>query len=370
VKAPRAVGVIPLGGGMTIGLERAGFDTVLSMEMDEAWTANIRLNRPDVPQVTGLEEWEAYAESMREDPPELVYGSPPCQGVTGASATASADNPKNEWVIHFARAALTIGPRFALWENIPRMLSIGRPIVTRVEEMCRAEGYTLSAHVHEVGDFGVCQRRKRVMFVMERKGKGIAWPSHPHLRAPTVWETVSDLAEMETYDEDEGGLDDGEVPVFPYEGAPHNDHQAALRHPEGFTWNHDRSSMPDRFAALPPGKVWIFDMPDEALSEKELDRKRRGAVFNAHELHRLHPDRVARTLTGARNKLHPTQNRIVSVREASRLMSFPDSWRWAHERNFQQMAAGVCPPVCEWFGAVMMAELAGTPLPALEGRLF
>jgi DNA (cytosine-5)-methyltransferase 1 len=364
------MGVIPLGGGMTIGFEQAGFESLpVMLEVNEEWTANLRLNRPEILEFgTSLDEWARLIDEMKEAP-VLIYGSPPCQGVTGASKASSADNPKNQWMLHFADAVVRAKPQYAMAENIERMLTIGRPIVNQMDEILRRNGYTMSVHHHAVEDFGVCQRRKRIMFVIERKGYEMHWPNHEPKQAPTLWEVISDL------DDDlvmPHNPDDNEaVPVFFYADDPHNEYQAALRNPAGVTWQHDLYRMPDHYVHVPQGKPW-FAMPVEHMTEKELDRLDNNRLYNAMEPFRMHPDRVARTLTGARTKIHPHRERALSVRESSRLMAFPDEWRWAKPRDTQQFAAGVCPPVTKWLGEVMMHALAGTPLEtkAPVGRLF
>jgi DNA (cytosine-5)-methyltransferase 1 len=356
------VGIIPLGGGMTIGFEQAGFQDVgVNLEVSEEWTANLRLNRPHLKHATSLDEWEEYVETLRDDPPQLVYGSPPCQGVTGASKTSSLDNPKNQWMLHFTRAAMNIGPDFVVFENIPRMLSIGRQIVNDVQEIARKNNYTMTVHHHNAEDFGICQRRKRVMFVLEKKGHEISWPSHPHLTAPTVMQTIGDLDLIEPSNEPDA--------EFQYVGQSQNDWQHVLRNPEGKTWNHDFVGLPDRFEHVPLGAPWMA-MPEEYMTPKEIERIEEDRLYNAMELFKFHPDRVARTLTGARNKIHPLRNRIISVREASRLMAFPDEWKWAKPKDFQQFAAGVCPPICRWYGEVLQHHLSGTTLTTTEGKLF
>jgi site-specific DNA-cytosine methylase len=357
-------GIIPLGGGMTIGLERAGWDggdTIL--ELSEGWTKNILLNRPQYTKaLTSLEEWERWAEEQREDPPQLVYGSPPCQGVTGASRTASADNPKNEWALHFTRTALRANPNFIMWENIPRMLTVGRPIWTAVEEMARAEGYSMTVHHHDAQEFGVCQRRKRVMFVMEKKGHEIPWPTHEAVPAPTTMEVIGDLENVET-------TTDCDEAVY-YDQESQNEYQRELRNSTGYTWDHDRHLLPERFETVNPGTTWFDSMPRDTMTEKERARIDENRLYNAMEMFRLHPDRVARTITGSRNRMHPTLTRLLSVRECSRLMGFPDDWKWAVPGDVQQFAAGVCPPICEWYGDVMRYALTGEAMPVPEGRMF
>jgi len=357
--------IIPLGGGMTIGLERAGWDggdTIL--ELSEPWTANLRLNRPEYTEyLTSLDKWEQWAEEQREDPPQLVYGSPPCQGVTGASTTSSADNPKNQWFIRATETAVKAQPNFILWENIPRMLTVGRPIWIEAEEVARKNGYTMTVHHHDASEHGACQRRKRLMFVMEKKGQEIPWPTLSPKYAPTCMETIGDLEDQEPTEKP------FEDPMF-YEQPAQNEWQEALRNEAGYTWDHDIQLLPDRFEHVQPGYAWWDSMPREMMTDKERDRIDGDRLFNAFEMHRLHPDRVARTITGTRNRMHPTRNRVLSVRESSRLMAFPDDWKWAVPGNIQQFAAGVCPPVAEWYGQVIQHALAGGAPLVPEGRIF
>lgn len=359
----KSVAIIPLGGGSIIGMEQAGIDTVAAAELNDAWPANVQLNRPKIPYVTELEEWTAWAESMREERPVLVHGIPPCQGFSGMSRTSGADNAKNQWLLHATRAATIIQPDFVMFENIPRALSLGRSVVNEMVEIARKGGYTVSVHRHDVQHFGVSQRRKRVLFIMEPKGKERAWPSHPHVEAPTAWEVISDLNEMEPLQELESGT------PFVYASEAENEVQASLRNPEGYTFSHDLSPLPERYALVPQGKPW-FAMPDEEMTDKERSRIEEGRLYNACETFRLHPEHVAGTITGARRFMHPYEERIISTREASRLMHYPDAWQWAKVKEWQQFAAGVCPPVFKWYGEVIQAMVSDKPLPVAEGRLF
>lgn len=355
-----SVAIIPLGGGSILGLEQAGIKTVAAAELNEGWTAGVRLNRPEIPYVTDLAEWEEWAETLREDQPTVVHGIPPCQGFSGMSRTSAADNAKNQWLLHATRAAMVIKPEYVIFENIPRALSIGKSVVNEMVDIARRNAFTVSIHRHNVMDFGVGQRRKRVLFVMEQKGKEHPWPSHPTSKSPTVWEALSDLDEIEPQE------DPTEVA---YADEAHNSYQQELRNPDGFTWNHDLTTVPERFSSVPVGKQWLA-MPEEEMTEKERGRIKDGRIFNACELARIHPDRVAGTITGARRFIHPYRQRLLSTREASRLMSYPDSWKWAKEKEWQQFAAGVCPPVMRHYGEMIQHFEAGRTVTPPEGRLW
>lgn len=375
MSAPQAVGIVPLGGGMTIGIEQAGFETKMNLEI-KGYGAAIRLNRPDIPySYAGLDDffdWERAAEEIAEDPPPLAYGSPPCQGFSGVNRRSAPDAAKNQFLIKAVDTATRMKAEVTILENIPRSMSLGRSMYNEMFELARRRDYTLSVHRHEVAQFGVCQRRKRVMFVLERRGHEMEWPSHPTTDAPTVREILGDLANSEPWHPSQFDVESGFIDSLvetPYAMEAQNAHQEALRNPEGMTWNHRLIAAPERYTEVPQGKQWTA-MPRESMTDKERARIEAESLFNAVETYRLHPDRLAPCFTGAINKLHPDLNRYLTVREGARLMAFPDDWRWPVSNDYAQMAAGVCPPVVRWFSEVVMSELTGTALPAVEGKLF
>lgn len=363
---PKAVGVIPLGGGMNIGIEKAGFEVVRNFEI-EGYGANLEHNRPGVPThyatADDFSAWEQYAEQQREDPPTVVFGSPPCQGFSGMNSRSGPDSAKNNWLLHFTKAAIDMDASYALAENIPRSLSLGRRIVNEMHDMARKGGYNFAIHRHNVWDYGVSQQRRRVLFVMEKKGEEIMWPEVPQIDkrdAMPLWDAISDLDVVEPTANHDDVVTLGE---------PLNDFQGRMRSADNTTTNHQIMTCPDRFEHVPWGHQWMA-MPDEYKTEKDLKRIREGTIFNAVEPKKPHPERVGPTLTGAINLIHPYTNRFFSVREASRMMGFPDEWDWLIPRNYQQMAAGVCPVVAEHFGTVLIREVSGEGNKALEGQLF
>lgn len=366
MEKPKAVGIVPLGGGPTLGMEKAGFDVVRNFEI-AGYGANLEHNRPGVPThyATGddLSEWEKWAETQAEDPPVVAFGSPPCQGFSGMNSRSGPDAAKNVWLTNFTNAAIQMGATYALAENIPRSLSLGRKVVNEMQDICRRGGYNFSIHRHNVWDFGVSQQRRRVMFVMEKKGSEMVWPEPPQLEkseAMPLWDTISDFDHIECTPEhmDEVVLDE-----------PQNPYQASLRSEDDTTINHQLMPCPERFEHVPWGCQWMA-MPDEYKTDKDRARIAAGTIFNAVEPKRPNPNKVGPTVTGAINMIHPYQTRFLTVREASRVMGFPDTWEWLMPKNYQQMAAGVCPQVIEHFGWAIQRQLSGEKQLVLEGRLF
>lgn len=364
---PKAVSIMGLGGGMGIGFEQAGFAMKATLEPNDVAGRAVRHNRPDLKHIVeDPEEWLNALEEIGMADVTLVYGSPPCQGVTGANAQAGPDNAKNDMFTHFVRAGVSTNVPHLVWENIPRFLSIARRHVDEAREMCLQAGYSFHVHYHNARDFGVSQNRRRVMFSAHKKP--FVFPSHPRMRPPTVREVISDLADVEPVPNED--LVDNPQAKVEYAGEPLNDYQAALRSPMGWTSNHKLQPAPERFHDLEPGKQWTAQKDKSKWTEKDFARIEEGRIFNAAELMRLHPENIGRTVTGMKNKIHPWLPRIISLREASRLMAFPDWWEWVGSENWQQLAAGVCPPVCKWFGEVVLANEGAVPMPVPAGHLF
>lgn len=358
---PKAIGILNGSGGMAIGFEKAGFEVLGSLEADREYGRTFRLNRPDLFHAVSIGEWEELFPGISDDI-TLAFGHPPCQGVSGMNAQSGATNAKNDMLPLAAETGMRMGAHYVVLENIPRMLSLGRDHVDKVAALAPKYGYTLDIHRHFVGSYGVSQKRRRVLFVLTKKGHEIYWPTEPEIEPPSVWDLISDLHRVPVSDEPHG--------IVHYEGEPDTIWQQELRSPEGFTYNHYRDPLPERYEHIPIGKRWT-EMPLEYMSDKErLKVTETKNFYNAAELVRADPGNVGRTVTGARNKMHPYQTRRLTVREIARLMGFPDNWHFALELNWQQVAAGVCPPVCEHFGKVIMAHLSGDPLPAAEGALF
>lgn len=357
----KAVSIMQGTGGASVGLQNGGIETIGFLEMNEEYGRPCRLNWPDKIHTTSTEEWEEYITDW--DGVDIVYANPPCQGLTGANKNSSADHWKNRLFIDAVATAVRMHPKIIILENIPRMLTMGAKIVDEATNVADSAGYNMSWHRHRAGDFGVSQKRDRIMFVLEQNPTW--WPSHDKQRPATVGEAIGDLYDVAVdYDGD----------WVEYSGPPLCDYQRKLR--TGLdgeqltgTWNHAFVKVPEHHEVVPQGGTWL-QLDDDQLTEKEVNRRKAGSIFNAAEIHRLHEEKYAGTVTGMWNKMHPTQTRHISVREASRLMGFPDWWRWPDSWNLAQMAAGVCPPVTEWFAEAIVHRFAGTQMEPPVGQLF
>jgi DNA (cytosine-5)-methyltransferase 1 len=194
-----AVDLFAGAGGMTLGLERAGFDVVAAVEIDALACKTYRANHPDV------RLWEqdirklAAADILEElelEPGDLslVAGCPPCQGfssLTTLNGKREVDDPRNDLVAEYGRFVRELKPRAVMMENVP-----GLAADPRMDDLCRVLeelGYPvrLGLKVLNAVNYGVPQRRRRlVMLALEGEVVPFAAALEQQL---TVKDVIGDL---------------------------------------------------------------------------------------------------------------------------------------------------------------------------------
>ena len=182
-------------GGQALGLERAGFEHALAVELDGSACATLRANRPGwkVAQgdVADPEVWEpeAYAGV------DLVAGGVPCPPFTVAGRQLGATDERDlfAWAVELCGR---IRPRALLLENV-RGLSLNRFGAYRqhVLDRLRELGYVPGWRLLQASDFGVPQLRPRFVLVAVRAEDApwFRWPAPSEVAPPTVGETLGDL---------------------------------------------------------------------------------------------------------------------------------------------------------------------------------
>ncbi|MEP0754957.1 DNA (cytosine-5-)-methyltransferase [Trichocoleus sp. Lan] len=356
--APLAVELFAGVGGFSLGVKAAGIDVALAIEKDEQTLATYSQNFPktsvlcaDVQELTGLEIRRLLELSQRQQGLEwdgkigLVFGGPPCQGLSRIGKR-DVDDPRNQLIAHFCRLVEELQPVAFVLENVPDLLlsKYARLIEPSLEQLQQV-GYNTWRWTLNAKEYGVPQSRKRV-FV-----GGLRHQVCPLLPAKvsqvvTVREAIGDLiflseeAFPQLFDTDELQLDDKQLTleaqpseyilkleqVFP---------SPPTTNPHLFTGcclTRHTPSVVERFEATAPGTT----EPNSRFYRPKWDG-------------------VARTLragTGsdkgrhtAARPIHPTYARVLTVREAARLSSFPDWFRfhWTIWRGMRQVGNAVPP---------------------------
>ena len=314
-----AVDVFAGGGGLTVGLKRAGFRVVAAVELERHAFATYKANHPevrclnqDIATVSGA----ALLKSAETDRIDLLAGCPPCQGFTSLTAKyKDREDPRNELVLEMARLTEQTLPRAVMMENVPGLTRKGESLYHRLRDRLEALGYVLTDGVLQVADFGVPQYRRRLV-LLGGLGFRIPLPDVTHSRSPTEglasWRTVRDAIE---------GMP-----------SPVTLSQAKANGDVGRSdWHivRDLSSKNlERLRAARAGETWQ-QIPERLRPSCHRD----GYLGFTNVYGRMEWDRPAPTITGGCTTLskgrfgHPDADRTISVREAALLQTFPHDYR-------------------------------------------
>lgn len=327
-RKPAAISLFAGGGGMTLGIEQAGFETLFATDVEPSAGKTFAHNFPNVPFVVG--DIRRIPRTQLEDviagrQIDLVAGGPPCQGFSTLGDQNPAD-PRNGLFWCFLRIVKWLNPSCFLMENVNYLRTQygGRyehEIIGAFEQI----GYRVWVTTLNSADFGAPQIRKRVFFFGTRLDGAFEWPQPTH---GTKWQPFITVAEALA------GIE---------ESAANHIH---LRHSE---------RVVARYKLIPEGGR----MPPPAELPEEIRRKNFGNTYK-----RLHRDRPSLTLVPGNNAfpVHPTEHRSLSPREAARIQTFPDDYTFFGNRAEQCRLVGnaVPPLLAEKIGEAIRAHITGT----------
>ena len=164
-------------GGLSLGLRRAGFKVVAAIDNDDLSAETYRMNhqrtyliKDDIQAVDPdklMEHLEMEAGDL-----DLLAGCPPCQGFSTLrtyNGGREVNEPMNDLVFEFTRFAKVFMPKTLMMENVPALIADAR--LENLRKKLRALGYECDAKVFDATQFGVPQRRSRMIFIASRKGR-------------------------------------------------------------------------------------------------------------------------------------------------------------------------------------------------------
>jgi DNA (cytosine-5)-methyltransferase 1 len=360
------------GGGLSLGLEAAGYRVVLSADHD---VESVKTHRHHF---GGLAlDWDLsdagrvieIARLVSAAGVELLAGGPPCQPFSKAGRSKirhrvcnglrdPIDERRDLWhsFLDVARLAL---PSAVVMENVPDMaldreMFVLRTMVHDLESL----DYAVEVRVVDTWRYGVPQFRQRLVLVAIRDGVAFRWPKGIPDKT-TVWNAIGDLPRVE------GGWRPigGENGWAEY-GRPLTSFQRRMR--EG-TAEGDTAKVFDhitRPVREDDKRVFQFMSSTTRYSDLPPEMRRYRHDIFSDKYKRLDEDGLSRTITAHIAKdgywyIHPRQNRTLTVREAARLQTFPDCFRFAGPPSaaFRQIGNAVPPAVGEQLGRAIRASL-------------
>lgn len=314
----KAISLFAGAGGCSLGFSEAGVEIISAYENAESAIKTYNKNFTG-DKCHNVDLATCNFEELRDDlglkrgDLDLIIGGPPCQGFTTAGNRFWAD-PRNKLAQNYAKALESFHPRWFMMENVEGMLTTAKGVyvVECIRKMIEL-GYSVYLRKVYMQEYGIPQRRKRVILVGNKDGKAFEFPKVAKSASGAIYRNGTT-----TLRDAIGDLENKDIPAI--------DH---IRKQES-------GIQLERIAYLSTGQS-MKDLPEHLQHDSFKRRasrrvcdgtpteKRGGAPSG---LKRLSYKEPCLTITSAATTefIHPTENRMLTIRECARIQTFPDTF--------------------------------------------
>jgi DNA (cytosine-5)-methyltransferase 1 len=345
IKPPTLISLFSGGGGLDLGLEAAGFETLLATDIDAHSCKTLRRGtqlakakkKPflksatvlegDITQVTAAEIMRQA--NVRRGEVDLLAGGPPCQAFSVFGQRKGVDDPRGRLLEDYLRILSEMQPRAFMFENVFGLMTIGggavfRNLCKKLESPGNATRYTLSTFRLNAADYGVPQYRDRVFIIGSREGKTLS--TIPPICAPSAQSSDLFLLRQRTVRDALRGL-----PPLGEKLSNHTSREHSKR-------------IIERYRKLRPGER------DSKTRINKLDLSKPSFTII-----------VGSDKGGGKGHVHPVEPREVSPRESARIQTFPDWWEFSgtSRHPIRQVGNAVPPLLAAMIGREMIATIFG-----------
>lgn len=347
-------------GGLSLGLEQAGFTPCFVNEIVPEYCATYKANRnlPDeryyIGDINNLnEQFDKYAHFMHGA--TLVCGGPPCQGFSMANRQRIIDDPRNQLYKAYLTFLSKVRPQFFIMENVKGMANKIDEIKQNFREYL-GEEYLFDYELFKAQDYGVPQNRERLIFIGNRKGidpKIIFEEIRKHKRQAFVLrDALAGLPHLESKEEKGKSDVENEKSGFTEREFVYvdNDFYHFINGNRRITklYNHkNRYNNPrdiEIFRRLPQGANSLHESIADIMPYKS-----RNDIFK-DKYFKLSEEQICKTITAhmrfdCNMYIHPWEARGLSPREAARIQTFPDDYIFTGAQNSWYAQIGNAVPV-------------------------
>ena len=340
-------------GGFGLGAYQAGFNSILSVDVDQTLSSSYKYNFPhanlkylDLAKTSGKQLLEASGNQKVMG----MIGGPPCQGFS-MMGKRDENDPRNELIGHYFNQIKYIQPSFFVMENVPGLLSgvMRGKLDKQLETM--AEHYTIVGPVKvDAAGLGAATKRQRIIVIGYDPDKFNAFTEEDILSLHsenfiTVRDAIGDLPPPLTSEDEEWGWAryDGRRKVSVYA------QNAKATPPKGCGWNEalekleagyvsglmntaHANKIQKRYSLLPAGTCDPISKSFKLDWNGQCPTLRAGTGSDKGSYQAVRP-------------IHPEHGRVITVREAARLQGFPD-WFVFHPtkwHSFRMIGNSVSP---------------------------
>ncbi|MER7676530.1 DNA cytosine methyltransferase [Streptomyces sp. NPDC096934] len=381
-----AVDLFSGAGGLSYGVQQAGWTLAAAVDFDQRALETHRANFPGLTLHMDLGDPAKRRELLKLLEPaeiDLVAGGPPCQPFSRAGRNKirdlvanhnrdPEDHRKKLWR-SYLDVVKEIRPRVVLMENVPDMgLGDDFSVIRTIEEELEELHYATQVRLVDAWSYGVPQHRKRLILLARNDVDRFEWAAPQPVRT-TLRDAIGDLPELEVVPLERVG--EREMPYRePADMAPF---AKGMREgaPEGLVWDHmtRRVREDDHIIFSVMDHTTLYSDLRKKLKPEQWKFQRYNAEQYTDKYKKLPWDDLSRTITAHIAKdgywyIHPEQLRTLTVREAARVQTFPDGFRFAGTRSdaFRQIGNAV-PPMLGRAAAEVLKPVKAAKPPAGGG---
>lgn len=352
MQRPTAIDLFCGAGGLSEGFRQAGYRVLAGNDLDDVAGQTYAATHLDAVFLPGPIQDITAKRLLKETglargELDCLIGGPPCQAFSVYNHQRGMHDNRSQLFREYLRLVEGLSPKWIVMENVTGILSAGGgEAVREIESGLQKLGYRVKMQTLKAEEFGIPQERRRVVFIGTREDAVICFPKPTHgetkLGFVTIKEAIGDLPPLRN-----GGY----VEATAYAKPATSEYQRLLREHSKLIYNHSAPRLSainiERMKHIPPGGSWR-DIPIELLPE---GMKRARRCDHTKRYGRMKWDGLACTILtkcdvhwGA--YIHPSQERAISVREAARIQSFPDWFKFEGSMTDQYVQIGnAVPPV-------------------------
>jgi DNA (cytosine-5)-methyltransferase 1 len=341
---PKSISLFAGAGGCSLGFKNAGFDIIYATDIDkiaiETYKKNFPETKAECRDINDI-DFHQLLDNLNLVPGELdiLMGGPPCQGFSTAG-TRFWDDPRNHLLKQYIRALSIIKPKWFMMENVEGLLTTKKgEYVYEAVKAFLGLGYNVSLEKVYTQEYGVPQRRKRVIVLGNRIGVNFSFPkpifkSYGHIYRKSEATLANALFGLPT--------PSTENKTVSYTESLLGHWAEILESPTGNVTDHVFPKIDElqqrRINLIRPGET-MNNLPVELQHPSFLKRSNRRVLDGTPTekrggppsgLKRLIIDEPSLTITSAstREFIHPIENRTLTTRECARIQTFPDNFEF------------------------------------------
>ena len=326
-------------GGLSVGASMAGIEIIGAIEIDKYAADTFQKNHPNANViVSDIRNVKELTFNEKKSEQKILLGGPPCQGFSRSNKiNRTKENPNNWLFKEYLRFAKLWKPDWFVLENVQGLVDTEKGMfLEQILKGFKEIGYTTNFKILNAKDFGVPQNRERLFIVGSLHNEPFEFPE-PTLSGNliTVKDALNDLPNL---------INGNPNIELNYKRNKPSEYAIALKGQLKKCSNNGVSRNQDyvlkRYEHIEQGQNWS-SIPESLMGTYKDASRCHSGIY-----HRLDENKPSVVIGNYRKNMliHPTQNRGLSVREAARLQSFPDSFKFHGSLDSQQQQVGNAVP--------------------------